>query len=55
MPEQPQSESLHVCPCGHLVVQSPQCAGLFSVFTHSGGMPHAVLFDGQTQTLASQM
>jgi len=54
-PGQSHIEALQIWPCGHFVVQSPQCAGLFSVLTQRAGIPQAVLFDGHTHTLPSQM
>jgi hypothetical protein len=45
---------LQVWPLGHALVQLPQCAGLFVVFTHWGGIPQAWVFCGQTHMPAWQ-
>jgi len=43
------SPAVHLCP------HAPQFAALLVVFTQSGGLPHAVVLGGQTQTPPEQM
>jgi len=45
---------LQTSPFGHALVQLPQCAGLFVVFTHWAGIPQAWVFCGQTHIPAWQ-
>jgi hypothetical protein len=51
---QPHIELEHVSPCGHCIPQVPQFAGLFVMFVQTGGVPHWVVFAGQTQAPAMQ-
>ena len=43
-----------ISPEGQRALHAPQFAALDSMFTHTGGVPHSVLFDGQTQLPAWQ-
>jgi len=46
--------ALQISPEGQRALHAPQLAALDSMFTHTGGVPHSVLFDGQTQLPAWQ-
>lgn len=54
-PAQVQVLLWQIKPLAHWWVQLPQCAGLFSVFTQSGGVPHSWELLGQTQVPPLQM
>ena len=54
LPGQAHAACWQICPLGHLLSHAPQLAGLLVVFTHSVGVPQAVVFGGQTQVPAVQ-
>jgi hypothetical protein len=48
-PGQAHCRASQISPAGQRALHAPQLAALDSTFTHKGGVPHAALFEGQTQ------
>jgi hypothetical protein len=48
-PAQVHALALQTWPLSQRMPQPPQFAGLFVVFTHTGGSPHSSVFIGHTQ------